>query len=185
MRPPCPRTFTVKKDPRAKATDADLVEQHNFAIRVRDRLTAANDGVKRIRSVKRQLDERAPAMKENAAFGTLAKTFADSLSGVEDSLYQTKNKSGEDPLNFPVRLNDQLAGLMGFIENGERRPPPQAYEVYNTLNPLLQAQLTRLDRVMKLYLDRVNAALKAAGQAAVVPSTDEPPAQEEGGISDE
>ncbi len=182
---PMTRTFTVMKDPRAKATDADLVEQHNFAIRVRDRLTAANDGVKRIRSVKRQLDDRAPAMKDNAAFGTLAKNFADSLSGVEDSLYQTKNKSGEDPLNFPVRLNDQLAGLMGFIENGERRPPPQAYEVYNTLNPLLQAQLTRLDRVMKLYLDRVNAALKAAGQAAVVPSTDEPPAQEEGGISDE
>jgi hypothetical protein len=166
-----------------KATDADLVEQHNFAIRVRDRLTAANDNVKRIRSVKRQMDERAPAMKDNAAYGKLAATFADSLSGVEDSLYQTKNKSGEDPLNFPVRLNDQLAGLLGFVENGERRPPPQAYQVYNTLDPLLRIQLTRLDKVMKLYLDRINAALKAAGQAPIVPTTEEPPATPSGGIS--
>ena len=180
---PLTTTFTVKKDPRTRASDADLVEQHNFAIRVRDQLTAANDNVKRIRSVKRQLDERAPAMKDNAAYGKLAATFADSLGGVEDSLYQTKNKSGEDPLNFPVRLNDQLAGLLGFVENGDRRPPPQAYQVYNTLDPLLRIQLTRLDKVMKLYLDRVNAALKAAGQAPIVPTTEEPPAAAGGGIS--
>ncbi len=178
---PMTQSFTVTKDPRTKATNADLVEQHDFAIRIRDRVTAANDAVKRIRSARRQLDERAAAMKDNAAYGRLAAAFADSLTGVEDSLYQTKNRSGEDPLNFPVRLNNQMAALMGFVENGERRPPPQAYQVFGVLNPLLTVQLNRLDRVMKQYLTRVNAALRSAGQAPVVPTTKEPaPSSREG-----
>ncbi len=173
---PLTQTFTVKKDPRIQATNADLVAQHDFAIKIRDRVTAANDGVKRIRSVERQLDARAAAMSGNSAYATLATALADNLSGVEDSLYQTKNKSGEDPLNFPVRLNNQMAALLGFVENGERRPPPQAYQVYNVLDPLLVKQLARLERIMATTLPKVNAALTAAGQAAIVPTTDEPPA---------
>jgi photosystem II stability/assembly factor-like uncharacterized protein len=172
---PMTETFVLKRDPRSRATDADLVAQHQLEIKVRDRVSEANDAVKRVRSVKRQLDERAPKMASVAAFAPLATGFADSLSGVEDSVYQTKNKSGEDPLNFPVRLNNQLAALMGFIGSGDRRPPPQAYEVFNALSPRLDGQLARYRRAVALYLPRINALLKAAGLAEIVPTTAEGP----------
>jgi hypothetical protein len=128
-----------------------------------------------MRSVYRQLDDRTPKMAGVADFAALAKTFADSLHATEDSVYQTKNQSGEDPLNFPVRLNNQLAALLGFVESGDRRPPPQAVEVFNALSPRLDVQFGRYKKAVDLYLPRINALLKAAGLAPIVPSTDEGP----------
>ncbi len=174
---PLSAKFVVKKEPQVNATVADLVEQHRFAIQIRDRLTAANDAVKTIRNVRHQLEDRAPKMTGNPSFGTMAKTFEDQMAVAEDSLYQTKNQSGEDPLNFPIRINDQVAGLLSFVENGERRPPKQAYDVYTALEPKLEADLARYQHVLDANLPKINAALKAAGQPEIVPSTEEPEAQ--------
>jgi hypothetical protein len=156
---------------------ADLVEQHRFAMQIRDRVSAANDAVKTIRNVRGQLEDRAPKMTSNPGFGTMAKTFEQQMAIAEDSLYQTKNQSGEDPLNFPIRINDQMAGLLSFVENGERRPPKQAYDVYSVLEPRLETDLARYKRVMDTNLAKINAALRAAGQPVIVPSTDEPAPQ--------
>ena len=133
----------------ASATNADLAEQERFALQLRDRVTAANDAVKTIRNVKRQLEDRAAEdERQRRASARWRRSFEDQISNVEDSLYQTKNRSGEDPLNFPVRINNQMAALLGFVESGERRPPKQSYDVYAVLDPKLQTELTRYKRVM-------------------------------------
>jgi hypothetical protein len=116
-------------------------------------------------------------MTANPNFGTMAKAFEDQVGNVEDSLYQTKNRSGEDPLNFPVRINNQMAALLGFVENGERRPPKQSYDVFSVLEPKLQTELARYKRVMDANLAKLNAALKAAGLPEIVQSTAEGPAK--------
>jgi hypothetical protein len=95
---------------------------------------------------------------------------------VEDSLYQTKNQSGQDPLNFPIRLNDQLGGLMSFVMSGERRPPKQAYDVWAVLAPKTDGELLKLERVITTQLPKVNALLKAAGQPEIGRSKTEGPA---------
>jgi photosystem II stability/assembly factor-like uncharacterized protein len=172
---PLSEKFVVKKDPLTRATLADLAEQQRFALQLRDRVSAANDAVKTIRNVRRQLEDRAPKMSAVASFGTMAKAFEDQMANVEDSLYQTRNRSGEDPLNFPIRINNQMAALLGFVENGERRPPKQSYDVFSVLDPKLQTELARYRRVMDTNLAKINAALKAAGQPVIVPSTEEPP----------
>jgi hypothetical protein len=173
---PITQEFVVDRDPRSEATNADLVEQVRFALQVRDRITEANEGVITIRNLKRDMTDRAPQMSGTASFAPLVKTFADSLSAVEDSLYQTKNQSGQDPLNFPIRLNDQLGGLMSFIASGERRPPKQAYEVYAVLGTKLDKEIARLNRIIAADLPKVNAMLKSAGKAEIVRSKVEPPA---------
>jgi len=180
---PIAKKFVVRKDPQTRATVADLAEQQRFALQIRDRVTAANDAVKTIRNVRGQLEDRAAKMSGNASFGSLAKTFEDQLAVAEDSLYQTRNRSGEDPLNFPIRINNQMAALLGFVENGERRPPKQSYDVYGVLEPQLETHLARYKRVLDTNLPKVNAALKAAGQPVIVPSTNEPPAKNPGPIS--
>jgi photosystem II stability/assembly factor-like uncharacterized protein len=179
---PITEKFAVRKDPQTKATNADLAEQFRFASQIRDRVTSANDAVKTIRNVKRQLEDRASKMSGNASFGSMAKSFEDQISNVEDSLYQTKNQSGEDPLNFPIRINNQMAALLGFVASGERRPPKQTYDVFAVLDPKLTTELARYKRAME-QLDKINAALKAAGQPVIVPSTAEPPPQRRDNIS--
>ena len=154
--------YIVKPDPRSRATEADLLEQTRFALQVRDKVTQANQGVIEIRNLKTDLKDRATKMTANMAFGPLVKTFADSLSAVEDSIYQTKNQSGQDPLNFPIRLNDQIGGLMGFVMGGERRPSKQAYDVWAVLAPKLDVQIARMEKIIASELPKVNAALKAA-----------------------
>ena len=171
---PITHSFVLKPDPRSPATEADLVEQVRLALQVRDRITEANQGVIESRHIKRELDDRAAKMTTTAAFAPLAKKFADSLSAVEDSLYQTKNQSGQDPLNYPIRLNDQLGGLMSFVAGGERRPPKQAYDVYGVLGPKLTVEMTRLERIITADLTKVNAMLKAAGVPPIVRTKVEP-----------
>jgi photosystem II stability/assembly factor-like uncharacterized protein len=173
---PVAERFVVRKDPQTHATNADLAEQSRFGLELRDRVTAANDAVKTIRNVNRQLDDRIQKMTGNADFAAMAKGFADQMHNVEDSLYQTKNQSGEDPLNFPIRINNQMAALLGFVTSGERRPPKQSYDVYAVLEPKLKLELARYQRVLDANLSKINAALKAAGQPLIVPSTAEQPA---------
>jgi hypothetical protein len=172
---PVSEKFAVKKDPQTKASNEDLAEQARFALQVRDRVTEANDAVKTIRNVNLQLTDRAQKMPGNATFADLEKKFADQLHNVEDSLYQTKNQSGEDPLNFPIRINNQMAALLGFVSAGERRPPKQAYDVYAALDPKLKAEMVRYRKVMDEFLPKINAALSTAGVPIIVPATTEPP----------
>jgi len=171
----------VHKSATTKASDADIVEQVAFLIRIRDTVSAANNAVRTIRNVRYQVDSmraKTPAAGA-AAFNAAAKTLLDSTRLVEEALYQTKNQADEYPLNFPIRLGNQIGALSGFVSSGERRPSQQAYAVWNMLVPQLQAQLLRLKRQVTTLLPPVNAALKAAGQSAIVPGTDElgaPPA---------
>ncbi len=169
------QTVKVMKDPRTKDSDADVTEQFNFLVRIRDTVSAANNAVRTIRNVRYQVNDVKPKLtgEQATAFEAASKSLNDSLTAVEVVLYQTKNEAGQDPLNFPIRLNNQIGALSGFVASGERRPPQQAYDVWNTLVPQLNAQLLRLKRVLSTQLPTVNVALKAAGQAEIVPSTDE------------
>ena len=167
--------FKVLPDPRADATEADLKEQVRFALEVQQKITKANEGVIESRNIKSDLTDRKLKMSSDATFGPLADQFADALNVVEDSLYQTKNQSGQDPLNFPIRLNDQLGGLMGFIMSGERRPPKQAYDVWQVLAPKTDAELTKMETTITTNLSKINAKLKAAGQKEITRNKNETP----------
>jgi len=169
--------FDLKKDPRTKATPADLAAQFAFLTQVRDRTTQANDAVKTIRYVKAQLTDREKKLS-GAPLGELQRLdvpFRAELSSVEDSLYQTKNQSGQDPLNYPIRLNNKIAALAGVAGSAEARPTDQTVEVMTVLSAQLDAELARLKRVMDGTLPRVNAVLRANGQPEIVPAAKEVP----------
>jgi hypothetical protein len=88
--------LTVLKDPRVTATQANLQEQFNFLIKIRDRTSDANNAVRTIRNVKAQLADRAKTMPADraAAFRTSADALAARLSAIEAQIYQVKNQSG-------------------------------------------------------------------------------------------
>jgi hypothetical protein len=167
--------FVIRKDPRTKATPADLAAQFAFLTQVRDRTTAANDAVKTIRYVKAQLTDRETKLTGPAlgSLRALAVPFAAELSTVEDSLYQTKNQSGQDPLNYPIRLNNKIAALAGVAGSGEARPTDQTVTVFRELSVKLDAELARMKAVLDSSLPRVNAVLRANAQAEIVPQAKE------------
>jgi hypothetical protein len=101
---------------------------------------------------------------------------------VEEEVYQVRNRSGQDPLNFPIKLNNKIAALGASIERGDGKPTAASYEVFKLLSDQLAAQKTRLDTTLKSDLPPVNKLLADRRLDPLVPTTTEskPPAEEQG-----
>ena len=157
--------FEIRMNPRAVAdgvTLADLEERFAFAIRIRDRVTDANEAVLRVRSIKDQIGERLE-QSDDAQLQSLSETVTDRLGEVEGEIYQVQNRSNQDPLNYPIKLNNKIAALQNSVEGAESRPTDQAYEVFETLSGQLDVELEQMNLVIQQDLARLNELLRELG----------------------
>ncbi|HUF50253.1 MAG TPA: hypothetical protein VMN60_05435 [Longimicrobiales bacterium] len=153
--------FELGLDPaRPAVTLADLQAQFELARRVRAATSAANESVIAIRSVTTQVDDR---VTKDASVRPSGEALKASLSAVEEALYQVRNRSGQDPLNYPIRLNNRIAALMGAVEGVAGRPTRQAYAVFDLLNAELRTQLERLQQIVNTDLNAFNNQLRSKG----------------------
>ena len=163
-------SLTVIADPRLiGVTTADLVEQFELASSIRDRTSEANQAVVQIRDVRLQLEERLEGSSDQGLIADGGRLIEE-MSEVEEALYQTKNRSNQDPLNFPIRLNNRLASLRRSVETGDARPTDGAYAVYEELTGELEGLLTRLRELLGPRLDALNSRLTTAGASPVDPA---------------
>ena len=170
------REAEVLADPRVRASPADLQAQFDLLLRIRDRLSEANDAVVRIRRVRQEIDgvrarltAAGEAGKGPAADSVraAAKRIVSDLTVVEEAIYQTKNRSNQDPLNFPIRLNNKIAALAGVVSGADARPTDQSVAVFEELSAALQQQLDRLQAVLADQIPAFNAAVAALNLPAV------------------
>lgn len=151
--------FTIKIDPNLKGiTEADLKEQFDLAIKIRDKESEANEAVIRIRDIRKQVNTRLEkASDENMA--KMAKEMLEKLRIIEEDLYQVRNQSGQDPLNFPIKLNNRLSSLRRSVETGDARPTKGAYKVFDELSAELTGHLNKLNTAIKTDLPKLNEML--------------------------
>ncbi len=152
-------------------TDADLLEQFALARQISERVSAAHGAVVRIRHLKAQIADRAAGTKR-AALAAAAQSLAAALTEIEGEIYQYRNRSSQDPLNYPIRLNNKLAALQSTVESGDYKPTDQTYAVFGELSARLERQLERLEALVTGTVPGFNARLKAAG---LDPVSAEPP----------
>ena len=159
--------FEVRGDPRASATQDDFVRQFEFIMECRDLLSRAHDEIGRIRQVRGQLEglqARFEGVDDSPAeLPARIESLIATITAIEEALYQTSNESRQDPLNFPIRLNDKLAGVMRLAATGDSRPTTQMYEVKNQLGAAIEKQLSLLDDVWNRQLPEVNSSIQASG----------------------
>ena len=175
-------SVALKIDPRAKVTAAELREQFAFLRRLRDTVNAATRAIATIRNVRDQLADRLAAAPpfDTARVGPLARALTARLGAIEEDLYQVRNRSFQDPLNFSPKVLERISGLSGTVGGVDARPTAQAYAVFRMFAPELQQRLTALRQALARDLAGVNAALQGAKLARVVPRAAEirPPAPE-------
>jgi hypothetical protein len=169
------RDFEIGLAPRLKergVTEADLHEQFKLSAEVRDRVTQANSAVVKIRAIREQMNERLTKVPERrrAEIQKLADGLLKPLSAVEEEVYQVRNRSGQDPLNYPIQLNNKIASLAGVIESADYKPTDQSYEVFKELSAELEVELQKMNAALETELPRVNAALKRQKVAPVDPN---------------
>ena len=163
--------FTVREDPRVKYTTADLQRQFDLLVQIRDRLSAANDAVTRIREVRGQIETvvgHAWGQAGAREIGPKADSLKTKLAAIEEEIYQVKNQSGEDPLNFPIRLNNRISALASVVGSADAPPTDQAVAVFGQLSAMLQAQLDRLKAVLDTDLPAFNTLVKSKDLPAVI-----------------
>jgi photosystem II stability/assembly factor-like uncharacterized protein len=157
--------FEIKMNPRAEAagvTVADLQARFDLAIRIRDKVTEANEAVLRIRSIKSQIDDRV-AENDNAELASLGGTVQERLGGVESEIYQVKNRSNQDPLNYPIKLNNKIAALQNVVERSEYRPTDQSYAVFDDLSASLGEEVGQMTLIIQQDVARLNELLRELG----------------------
>ncbi len=143
-------------------TDADLQAQFALAMQISERVSEANRTVVRIRDIKTQINDRI-GKATDPAVKTAGQALIDKLTAVEGEIYQHRLRSGQDPLNYPIRLNNKLAALQGTVESGDYRPTAQAQAVFKELSGRLDKELARLSALVTTDLAEFNRRLTGAG----------------------
>ncbi|ULQ54919.1 hypothetical protein KJS94_09740 [Flavihumibacter rivuli] len=154
--------FVVKADPNYKISQADHDAQFAFLSQVQGKFNDVQKGIKDIRSVRGQLNDFVSRQGKDCP--KEVKQMADSinkqLTTIEEALYQTKAKSGQDVLNYPIRLNDKLSGVFDAASSGQMAPSKQAREVYADLAAKCDVELGKLKKIMNEELPKFNNMIR-------------------------
>jgi hypothetical protein len=114
-----------------------------------------------VRGVTAQIEATLKKTSDPAIRGS-AEQLQQKLGAIEGRIYQTQLRSDEDPLNYPIMLNNKLAALAGVVEDGEAAPTAQDYTVFGDLSQRLDRELAALDQTLSTDLPPLNARLAAA-----------------------
>ncbi|MBO0331043.1 WD40/YVTN/BNR-like repeat-containing protein [[Muricauda] lutisoli] len=151
--------FTILPDPRAEVTVADMQKQYDFITEVNETVDKAHQSIKKIRVINGKLDEFIKKYKDDEAIKALvdkAKKMKEEFGAIEKELYQTKNRSRQDPLNFPIKLTNKLAHLNSLVSFDDFPPTEQDIAVKNEMSGKINAQLNAFDTLVDKEISAFN-----------------------------
>jgi len=161
------KTYTapleIVADPRLSVTQADLSKQFELLLKIRDQLSATNDTILQIRDLREQIstvNKHVGSDAQNKSIADAGKALNKKMTDVEEVLIQTKAKSGQDVLNYPVRLNNHFAALGGVVGSAETAPTQPSYEVYDLLSKQLDEQLAKWKEIVSTDVPAYNNLVK-------------------------
>jgi len=158
--------FEILKDPRINTTQEELQAQFDFLVKVRDKVSEANQGVIDIRKIKEDLAFLKTKIGSDPQYKELAdavKKFEEELTVHENNIHQTKNRSVQDPLNYGIKMNNRLAHLMSEQAQGDFPPTRQGEEVRQMLTKIVDDELAKLHTTIDKNAERINTMAKDKG----------------------
>ena len=164
-------TVQVKLDPRVKTPPADLAKQFELMTLINEKVSADHDTVKQIRDLRSELADLRKRLGDDASGKQVVdatKAIDKKITDIEESLIQTKTKSGEDALNYPIKLNDKLMALGGTVQSADTAPTRQSYEVLDELSRQLDEQLSKWREVTSKDVPALNESMRKAKLGAVL-----------------
>jgi hypothetical protein len=169
-------TLEIAGDPRLDTTPEAYAAQLSLLLEIHAAVDAAHRAVNRIRAVRAQVDAvlaHAEGHEAHEALKAEAEPLLAALAEIEEAIIQTRSESSQDPLNFPIRLNDKISGLAEVVARNDAGPTAQSRAVFEELNGQLTAQLERLEQVESELVPAFNDAVHEAAIPAIrVPDAD-------------
>jgi photosystem II stability/assembly factor-like uncharacterized protein len=150
--------FTIMADPNYKVSDADLKAQEQFLLEVAASFNTIMKTLKGIKEIRTQVQVLQKKTKDSS-FQKQSELVLTSLKTIEEALHQTKAKSGQDVLNFPIRLDDKIAGVFESAAAGYVAPTKQVKETYADLKAQVDEQLKKYETLKKEGVKALNEAV--------------------------
>lgn len=151
-------SFNLLADPNYKCSQADYEAQVSFLVQVQEKFNETMKAIRKIKNTRQQITEYTARLGKTcpAALKNLGDSLSKRLTAVEELLHQTKAKSGQDVLNYPIRLDDKLSGVFDMANSGNMAPPQQARDVFSALATQVDAALAQLQVVLGEGLQSFN-----------------------------
>ncbi len=150
--------FEILRDPRSEVTVDQMQEQFDFLIEIRDKLSEAHQAIIDIRDIRSRINALTRDLDEDEyeELKELAKEINKVMSEVEKNLYQTKNRSGQDPLNFPIKLTNKLAHVSSLVAIDDYPPTAQDRAVKEEMEQKIDEELAKFYKVRDEEIPRFN-----------------------------
>ena len=152
--------FEITKDPRITTTNTEYAEQLEFALKIRDKLSATHECINQVRKLRKQVNDFSNSLgKDSTMIKVLnphTKGILDTLQQIEDALVQHRAKATQDLLAHPVKLNDKLAGVKSTVLSADAAPTAQSYAVYADLAAKIDEQLSIFETIKTKRLKALN-----------------------------
>lgn len=152
--------FVILPDPRLKNTEADYKKQLDYLLKVRDKVSEANQAILDIRTIKKDLTYIKEKLGNQSLYKDLllqAEALERDITNIENQIHQTKNIARQDALNYGIKVNNRLAFLLADQQLGDFPPTDQAEEVYDVLAKELDVYLHQLKPMLKTGVETLNA----------------------------
>jgi hypothetical protein len=154
--------FEIKGDPNYKVSQAEYEEQHNFLIKARDKFSETLNTLKSIKELREQMNGFTARLGKDCPkeIKDMTEAVNKKLTPIEEALHQTKAKSGQDVLNFPIRLDDKLSGVYDNAASGNGAPSKQVKEAYAVISGLIDAEITKFKTVLNEDVPKLNQLIR-------------------------
>ncbi len=166
----------IKADPRLKVTQQDLEKQFDLLMKIRERVTQTHDTVNQIRDIRGQITALNKRLENNPHAKVIAdagKQLDKKMTEVEEALIQTKAKSSQDVLNYPIRLNNHLVALGGVVASADSAPTQASYDVFEMLSKQLDQQLAKWNEILKTDVPAYDEVVRKEDVPAIILSKPE------------
>ncbi len=154
--------FTILADPNYKISQADYEDQFNFLTKAKDKFNEVQRAIKDIRTLRSQINEFTGRAGKDLP--KEVKQMADSINkqmtAIEETLYQTKAKSSQDVLNYPIRINDKISGVFDAASSGTQAPSKQVKDVFNELSTQADAEIAKLRKIKEVDIPQLNQLIR-------------------------
>lgn len=163
--------FEILKDPRSKASSMDVQQKFEFLRKVNSKVTEAHKSITEMRAAKKQINQIISRLEADDHFKNLiekAKSLNDSISDIEKTLYQTKNRSRQDPLNYPIKLTNKLAHLNSLEGMSDFAPTSQSEEFRKEITAKIDAELEKWNQIKTKDILELNKLVKENSVDAII-----------------
>jgi hypothetical protein len=164
------KEFDIKTNPAYKCTAEDYKLKTDFLIKVMNKFNEVQKTIISIRDLRTQINSFTGKLAKDCPkeIKEVSDSINKQMTKIEEALYQTKLKSNQDVLNFPMQLNNKISALYNYVDGSETAPNQQAKDAFDELVKLSDIEINKFSVITKVDILKLNQLITGKSLPLIV-----------------